>query len=57
MATTNAFPGFETIKYFYDGGYYTNKQIKRYVELNCLTKEEYKTLTGDVFPEENTSEG
>lgn len=52
MAVTNAFPGFETIKYFYDGGYYTNKEIKRYVELNCLTEEEYEKITGDPYPKD-----
>lgn len=47
----NSFPGFDNIKYFYDKGYYTNAQIKRYVELTCITKEQYTEITGEPFPE------
>ena len=46
------FPGFDNIKYFYDRKCYTNAQIKRFVELECITKEQYTEITGEDFPEE-----
>ncbi|WP_186312104.1 XkdX family protein [Staphylococcus pettenkoferi] len=36
------YPGFDSIKYFYDINCYTNEDIQTYVELDALTKEEYK---------------
>lgn len=45
------FPGFDNIKYFYDLNCYTNAQIKRYVELECITKEQYTEITGEEYPE------
>ncbi|PCF81433.1 XkdX family protein [Staphylococcus delphini] len=40
------FPSFNNIKYFYDRNYYTNDQIKRFVELECINEEEFKEITG-----------
>ncbi|MTV23001.1 XkdX family protein [Staphylococcus delphini] len=40
------FPSFNNIKYFYDRNYYTNEQIKRFVELECITKEQFEEITG-----------
>ena len=45
------FPGFDNIKYFYDLNCYTNDEIKRYVELECITKEQYAEITGEDHPE------
>lgn len=45
------FPGFDSIKYFYDLKCYTKKEIKRYVELECITKEQYTQITGEYYPE------
>ena len=46
------YPGFDSIKYFYDINCYTNEDIQTYVELDALTKEEYKKITGEDYPEE-----
>lgn len=46
------FPGFDSIKYLYDRGCYTNAQIKRYVELECITKAQYEELTIEAYPQE-----
>ncbi|NMK54211.1 XkdX family protein [Staphylococcus capitis] len=45
------YPGFDSIKYFYDINCYT-EDIQTYVELDALTKEEYKKITGEEYPEE-----
>lgn len=38
---TNAFPGFDNIKQLYDWNCYTKQDLVDYVNMNCLTKEEY----------------
>lgn len=50
------FPGFDNIKYFYDRKCYTNKQIKRFVELECITEEEYEKITGEKYPEDKETQ-
>ena len=45
------FPGFDNIKYFYDKKCYTNAQVKRFVELECITKEQYTEITNEPYPE------
>lgn len=53
MAMSNdIFPPFSTIKYLYDNNAYTDLDILTFVELECLTKEQYTEITGDPFPEE-----
>lgn len=42
-------PTFESIKYFYDINCYTNKDIQTYVELGCLTKEDYTRITNEEY--------
>lgn len=46
------YPSFESIKWFYDINCYTNEDIQTYVELGVTTKEEYKEITGEKYPEE-----
>lgn len=46
------FPGFDDIKYFYHKKCYTNAQVKRFVKLECITKEQYTEITNEPYPEE-----
>lgn len=46
------FPTFESIKYFYDINCYTNVEIKIYYEYGCISKEQYKEITGEDYTEE-----
>ena len=53
MAMSNdIFPPFSTIKYLYDNNAYTDLDIYTFVELECLTKEQYTEITGEDFPQE-----
>ena len=53
MAMSNdIFPPFSTIKYLYDNNAYTDLDIYTFVELECLTKEQYTEITGEIFPQE-----
>ncbi|PTI38148.1 XkdX family protein [Staphylococcus succinus] len=45
------YPSFESIKWFYDINCYTNEDIATYVQLGCLTKVQYKEITGEDYPE------
>ncbi|MEM5398325.1 XkdX family protein [Staphylococcus gallinarum] len=45
------YPSFESIEWFYDINCYTNEDIQTYVELGCITKEQYKEITGEDYPE------
>lgn len=45
------YPGFDSIKYFYDINCYKNEDIQTYVELNALDKVQYKKITGEDFPQ------
>ncbi|HEC2173930.1 TPA: XkdX family protein [Staphylococcus delphini] len=40
------FPSFNNIKYFYDRKCYTNEQVKRFVELECITIKQFEEITG-----------
>ena len=52
MAMSNdIFPPFSTIKYLYDNNAYTDLDIYTFVELECLTKEQYTEITGNPFPQ------
>lgn len=50
MITYEIFPPYSTIEFLYKGGYYTNDDIYTFVQLDCLTKEQYTELTGDKYP-------
>ena len=50
MITDEIFPPYSTIEFLYKGGYYTNDDIYTFVQLDCLTKEQYTELTGDKYP-------
>lgn len=43
------YPGFKSIKYFYDLHCYTNEDIATYVELEAITPEQYKAITGETY--------
>ena len=45
------FPSFESIKYFYDINCYSNADIKIYYDYGCITKEQYKYITGEDLTE------
>lgn len=38
-------PTFESIKWFYDIDCYTDEDIATYVELGCITSEQYSKIT------------
>lgn len=43
------YPGFDSIKYFYDINCYTNEDIATYVELGCITPEQYSEITNEDY--------
>lgn len=45
------YPPYESIKWLYDINVYTNEDIATYVELGVTTKEQYKEITGEDYPE------
>lgn len=47
---------FTTLKRLYNLKLFDKQKIFESVKCNWITKEEYKTITGDTFPKENTSE-
>ena len=52
MVTSNdIFPPFSTIQYLYDNNAYTDLDIYTFVGLECLTKEQYREITGNPFPQ------
>lgn len=63
MAQNNNFntdliaPSYEEIKQMYDWHISTNEDIAWYVDMGVIDKEDYALITGEKFPEENTSEG
>lgn len=50
------YPTFKDIKTFYVWGCYKNEQIKWYVDMDVIDKEEYALITGEKYPEAKTSE-
>lgn len=40
---------FEKIKRYYDNGRYTKKEVKKFVELNKITEEQYKEITCEDY--------
>lgn len=44
------YPGFESIKYFYDINCYTNEDIQTYVTLDAIDEEQYEEITGEEYP-------
>lgn len=46
----NRFPGFDNIKLCYEWGCYSKKDLQYFVEIGCLTKSEYKEISGDAYP-------
>ena len=45
------YPGYETIKRYYDLNCYTNADIKFFAEHDAITLEQYKQITGEDFPQ------
>lgn len=43
------YPTFEDIKQFWDWDCYTKEDLADYVEVGCLTPEEYKQLCGEDY--------
>lgn len=39
---------FEKIKRFYDLGLYTSEQVKKFMEKNIITQEQYEIITNEV---------
>lgn len=46
------FPTYKDIKAMYGWGSYTNEQIKWFVDMEVIDKEEYALITGEKYPEE-----
>ena len=40
---------FEKIKRYYDNGRYTKDEVKKFVEFNKITEEQYKEITGEDY--------
>lgn len=40
---------FDKVKKFYDLGLYTKDQVRKFVEKNKLTEQEYKIITGEDY--------
>lgn len=40
---------YEWIKDYYDDGYYTNEQVKVFVEAGWITAAEYEQITGEPY--------
>lgn len=47
------FPTFEDIKTMYGWSCYTNEQVKWFVDMQVIDKEEYALITGEKYPEES----
>ncbi|MDG0860335.1 XkdX family protein [Staphylococcus equorum] len=47
-----SYPSFESIKRYYEKHAYTIEDIKFYTKYGALTKEEYKEITGEDYPEQ-----
>lgn len=45
------YPGYETIKRYYDLNCYTNADIKFFAEHGAITSEQYKEITGEELEE------
>ena len=45
------FPKFDDIKTMYGWGCYTNDQIKWFVDMEVIDKEEYALITGEKYPD------
>lgn len=45
------YPGYETIKGYYDLNCYTNADIKFFAEHGAITSEQYKQITGEDLAE------
>ncbi|MDT0707371.1 XkdX family protein [Mammaliicoccus sciuri] len=45
------FPKFEDIKTMYGWSCYTNEQVKWFVDMEVIDKEEYALITGEKYPE------
>ncbi len=53
-----SYPEFADIKQFYDWGCYTDDDIRTYVELGCITPNQFTEITGKPYAKEETpSEG
>lgn len=49
---------YSTIKRFYDNGHpsYTNKSLTNFVKANMLTEDQYETITGVEYPQQEQTE-
>lgn len=45
------FPGYENIKLCYSWGCYSKVDLGDYVKMGSITKDQYKELCGEDFPE------
>lgn len=44
------FPDFDTVQYWYDHGWWDKSLVKLAVDLNKITADQYKTITGEDYP-------
>lgn len=49
---TYKYPRVETIKRYYEDGYYSLEQMKFFTDNGALTKEEFEEMTGKEYPED-----
>lgn len=42
---------YNTVKRYYDKGFYSKEDVAMFVKAGKLTAEEYKTITGDEYAE------
>ncbi|MEY8820803.1 XkdX family protein [Bacillus subtilis] len=47
-----SYPEMTDIKWFYDRKCYTDDDVRYFVELDCITEEEFTTITGKTFSNE-----
>lgn len=45
---------FDRLKLFYEWGFTTKEQLRRYVKLNAITQEEYEVITGEPYEIESS---
>lgn len=40
---------FKTVSWYYKDGFYTNEQVKMFVEKSKITAEQYQEITGEPY--------
>lgn len=56
MAIQFNYPGFDTIKKYYDLNVYDNSYIKYFTDNYALSKEQYEEITGEPYPEDEETQ-